>query len=254
MVIKFDQAWMLAAVLLWVRLGVLVFLSPFVSAAKVPVVVLVLFTGALAGVLAMALGLRATQALDNPLSLTLAVGSEVVLGALLGLAVQCAFAAFSMAGQMLDLQMGFGIGSVFDPVTRSNAPVLGTVLALFSVAYFFAADGHLAFMRGIAYSMTAVPPGTASFHTPLADLLRPVAAMFSTAIAAIAPVLFLLLLVEAVLMMLSRVLPQMNIFFVAVSAKILIGFVTLAFAAAFIGPVMSKAYAGIFRFWDGALR
>ena len=88
----------------------------------------------------------------------------------------------------------------------------------------------------------------------MADLMRPVGAMFTTAIAVIAPVLFMLLLVELVLMMVSRVLPQMNVFFVGIPAKILIGLALLAATSAWVGPVMVRAYAGIFRFWEVVLR
>jgi flagellar biosynthesis protein FliR len=254
MSIKFDEAWMLATVLLWVRLGALFFMSPFVSAAKVPAVVVMVFTLVLAGLFTLAFELRAAQSVDQMVPLALAVLSELLTGALMGFALQCAFAAFSMGGQLLDLQMGFGMGSIFDPVTRANTPVLGTVFALFAVAFFFAVDGHHAFVRGIAYSIRAVPPGTAGWGASLADLMRPVGAMFTTAVAVIAPVLFMLLLVEIVLMMVSRVLPQMNVFFVGIPAKILIGLALLAATSAWVGPVMVRAYAGIFRFWEAVLR
>lgn len=245
---------MLATVLLWVRLGALFFMSPFVSAAKVPATVVVVFTFALSGLFTLSFQTRATQPLGDVVQLALAVAAEVFTGALMGFALQCAFAAFAMAGQVLDVQMGFGIGAIFDPVTRANTPVLGSALALFAVAFFFALDGHHAFMRGIAFSVTAVPPGSLGLSVSLADVMRPVGAMFTTAIAVTAPALFMLLLVELVLMMTSRVLPQMNVFFVAIPAKILVGFVALALTTAFVGPVMGRAYGGIFRFWDAVLR
>ena len=245
---------MLATVLIWVRVGVLLFLSPFVSAAKVPATVIVLLGLALAGLLAASLQVRAPQSVSAPGSFALAVLAEALMGAMMGFALQCAFAAFSMAGQVLDLQMGFGVGTLYDPVTRANTPVLGSALAMFAVMYFFAIDGHQAFVRGIAFSLSAVPPGTQGTQTGLADLMRPVAAIFTTGLAVIAPTLFILLLLEVVLMMTSRVLPQMNVFFVAASAKILVGLVVLAITSAYVGPVMSRAYSGVFRFWDGVLR
>lgn len=254
MSLKFDEAWMLATVLLWVRLGALFFMSPFVSAAKMPTTAVVLLTLALSGIFTMAFQVRATQPLGDVVQLALAVAAELLTGALMGFALQCAFAAFAMAGQVLDVQMGFGMGSIFDPVTRSNTPVLGSLLALYGVAFFFAVDGHHAFMRGIAFSVTAVPPGELGVSISLADLMRPVGAMFTAAVAVIAPALFVLLMVELVLMMTSRALPQMNVFFVGIPAKILIGLVVLAITSVYVGPVMAKTYAGIFRFWDLVLR
>ncbi|RQO63583.1 type III secretion protein [Paucibacter sp. KBW04] len=249
-----DEGWMLTTLLVWVRIGVLLFLSPFVSAAKLPATVIVLLGFALAGFLVGALQVRAPMSVAAPGSFVFAVIAEALTGALMGFALQCAFASFSMAGQILDLQMGFGVGTLFDPVTRANTPVLGSVLAMFAVMYFFGVEGHQAFLRGVVFSLEAVPPGTQGWQSGVVDLLRPVAAMFTTALAVIAPTLFILLLLEVVLMITSRVLPQMNVFFVAVSAKILVGLIVLAITAAFVGPVMSRAYAGLFRFWDGVLR
>jgi flagellar biosynthetic protein FliR len=254
MTLAFNEAWMLSAVLLWVRLGTLFFMSPLVSAMKAPATFVMLFTLVLSGLLAGAMPVQVGVALGNPIGLALAVLAEVITGALMGFAVQCGFAAFSMAGNLIDLQMGLGMGSVFNPVTRTNSPVMGSILALFSVAFFFAADGHHALMRGIAFSVSAVPPGTLWFVSSPAVVLRPFGAMFTTAIAVIAPALFLLMLVELVLMVAARVLPQMSVFFVAMPAKILIGLAALAMTASFIGPVMGASYVEIFRFWDGVLR
>jgi flagellar biosynthesis protein FliR len=254
MTLHFDEAWMSATVLLWVRLGVLFFMSPFVSAARVPAAVVVLLTLVLAALLTSSFQTRAPHAFTDAVRLALAVGSEVLIGALMGFALQCAFAGFTMAGQLIDLQMGFGIGAVFDPVTRSNTPVLGSALALFSVAFFFGVDGHHAFVRGIAFSINAVPPGAVGFGASASDVMRVVGAMFTSAVLVVAPALFLLFLVDLVLMVSSRVLPQMNVYFVAIPAKILIGLSTLAATSVFIGPVMARAYAGVFRFWDGVLR
>jgi flagellar biosynthetic protein FliR len=244
-----------ATVLLWARLGALFLLSPIVSAIKAPPVFFVLFTFVLAGLLAAAFGLRpAQQPVDQVLPFALSLCAEVLTGAVLGFAVQCAFSAFNIAGQLLDVQMGFGIGAIFNPVTGTNSPVVGTVLSLFAVAFFFAVDGQDALVRGIAFSVQSVPPGRWWFLSSVDDMLRPFGAMFTTAIAVIAPALFVLLLVEVGAMIASRALPQMNVFFVAIPAKILIGLVMLALSAPFIAPTMGRAYAGIFRFWDGVLR
>ena len=253
MALRFDEAWMVATLMLWIRLAALLALSPIVTAAKVPVTFVVLLSLAFAGLIAAGLGLRYAGVVNLP---TLAVGAllEVGIGALLGFALRCAFASFSLAGQLVDVQMGLGIGALYDPVSQSNSPVLGTSLALFGVALFFAVDGHHALLRGVAYSATVLPPGQAWPALTVAGLLRPFGAMFTAGVSVVAPVVFVLLLTELALGVISRALPQMNVFFVGMPAKILVGLLALALTAASIGPAMSATYAGIFRFWDEVLR
>jgi flagellar biosynthesis protein FliR len=251
--LQFDPTWMLTTMLVWVRLGALFAFSPLVTAAKVPVTFLVLLTLCFAGLITSALSLRTTISLE-PGSFALAVLTEMALGALLGFALHCAFAAFALAGHLLDVQMGFGIGSIYDPVTQANTPVIGSTLALFGVALFFAVNGHHMMLRGITFSLSAVPPGGGWAAVSAMTLLRPVGAMFTAGVSVVAPVLLVLLLTEVALGITSRVLPQINVFFVGIPAKILVGLTTLALVAPAIGPAMTQAYAGIFRFWSEVLR
>lgn len=253
MVPGIDPTWASATFLLWVRLGALLVLSPLAQAVKAPVSVWVLLTLALSGCLTAAFGLRTGVPIDVA-RLVLLVLSEAALGALLGLALHAAFAAFNLAGRLLDLQMGFGMGAVLDPVTRANAPMMGVALSLLGVAVFFGSDGHQALMRGIAHAAQSIPPGTVWQLPDAATLARPVGAMFSLAIVVMAPALFLLLLIELVLGVAARVLPQMNVLFVGMPIKIMVGLSTLAIAAPGMAPALRRTYGAVFIFWQQVLR
>ena len=247
-----DWAWVYAAFLLWTRLGTLLVLSPLRSGIGGPAVVWVLLALALGALLSASLGLR-TPPPSGLLSLVIAVLTEAALGALLGLALHAAFGAWALAGRLLDLQMGFGIGAVFDPITRSNAPVVGAAMSALGLVVFFTADAHHALMRGIVYSATAVPPGRFWTLAEPALLLRPIAAMFSVGVVVVAPAVFMLMMMEVVLGGLSRALPQMNVFLVGAPVKILVGLGTLAIAAPMLGAVMRRSYQAVFDFWGRVL-
>lgn len=247
-----DPAWAVAVLLLWARLGALLTLSPLAQAIKAPPVFWVLFTLALSGTLCASLGLRvAVPAGLGGLSLLLL--SEAALGTMLGLSLHAAFGTLAMAGRLLDLQMGFGMAAVLDPVTRANVPVMGVALTMVGMAVFFGVDGHHALLRGIVQVTQWVPPGAVwRLATPSA-LARAMGAMFSMTIVIVAPALFLLLLTEVVLDFSSRVLPQMNVMFVGMPVKALVGLSTLAIAAPGLAPALRRLYAGVFDFWQGAL-
>ena len=248
-----DQAWVAASALLWIRLGVLFFMTPVLSGFSGPSSVLVLLSLGLAGLLCATLPHPAPVPSDLGRFVVAAV-VEAGLGALLAFGVHAAFAAFGLAGQILDLQIGFGAGQVFDPVTRRDTPIIGAIMSSFAAAAFFAVDGHHAFLRGIAFSAQQVPPGSGDLHLATGAVVRQFGAMFSLAVAMAAPVMFTLLLIEAALAVLSRMLPQMNVYFVGLPLKLLVGLLTLSFTANTLAPVMRRAFASIFQFWDEVLR
>lgn len=242
----------MAALLLWARLGALLTLGPLAQAVKAPASFWVLFTLALAGSLSAALGLRAAVPAGLAGFSALLIG-EVALGALLGFSLHAAFAVLAMAGRLLDLQMGFGMAAALDPVTRANLPVMGVALTLLGMSVFFCVDGHHALLRGIARMAQSLPPG-ALWRLPDASMLaRAMGALFSMTIVVAAPALFMLLLTELALDVASRLLPQMNVLFVGMPLKALVGLSTLALAAPGLAPALRRLYTTVFDFWLGVM-
>jgi flagellar biosynthetic protein FliR len=252
MLLQLDLHWTAATLLLWVRMVMVLTLGPLAQLTRAPTTFWVLFTLVMAGMLSVALGLRATPA-RSLAGFALQILGEAALGALLGLALHAAFAALGMAGRLLDVQMGFSMGAVLDPVTRANAPVVGVVLTLLGMSVFFGSDGHHALLRGLVFSVQVVPPGGVWQLPDAASLIRPVGAIFGMAVVLMAPALFVLLMVELVLGVASRVLPQMNVLFIGMPVKTLVGLSTLAIAAPAMAPALVQLQAGVLRFWEQVL-
>jgi flagellar biosynthetic protein FliR len=248
-----DQAWATASALLWLRLAVLFFLTPLFSGFNGPASLLALLSLTLAGILC-ASNLAPPAAPTAVSSFAIAAVLEVGLGAMLAFGVHAAFAAFGMAGQLLDVQIGFASGNVFDPVTRANTPILGATFNALAVVLFFALDAHQALLRGIAFSVEQIPPGTMTLHLPAAALVREFGAMFTLALTMAAPVFFALLLLEVGMVVVSRMLPQMNVYFVGLPLKIMLGLAALAASAYLLPPVAVRVYASIFQYWEQVLR
>lgn len=252
--LSIDQVWATTTVLLWLRLGVVFFMTPVLSGFNGPVAVLTLLSLVLAGLFAAGMPAAAPTLPSTPGAFAWAAMLEVGLGIVLSFGVHAAFAAFGLAGQILDLQIGFGTGNVFDPVTRANTPVLGAIMNSLAALLFFTVDAHHAFVRGLAFSVSQMPPGAVAMHLTAGAVTAQFGVAFTLALAMIAPVLFLLLLVEAGLAVVSRMLPQMNVYFVGLPLKILVGLAALAIAATAMAPVATRAFAAIFQFWNGVLR
>lgn len=251
--VDIDPAWMLAVFYTAVRLGVVLLMTPILSNLTGMVTVRVLLTLALSAVLVAGLGVRLPPVPLDIVPLALSAIAELVTGLALAFGIFAAFGAFAMAGKILDIQSGFGLGNVYDPVTRADAPLFGTMLNMTAVIVFFGMDAHHALLRGIAFSLRQVPPGSGFHELDAAAVIGQFGLMFSLGVALIIPVMLCLLLTETALAVVSRMLPQMNVFIVGVPVKIVAALALFALTVGGMAPVMARVYGSIFIYWEQVL-
>jgi flagellar biosynthetic protein FliR len=251
--IAIDSGWIVCVLLLSLRLAAMFLATPLLAAASVPVSVRVVFVVGLAAALSLGmpeLWFASRPALANPATLMTAACTELALGATLSLGILLCFAAFSLAGRLLDVQMGFGLGQVIDPASKAQLPVVTSAFAQVSVLVFFLVDGHHALLRGLAYSLERFPLGRGwAAETAVAPVLKQVAGLFSLGFALAAPVAFSLLLLEMGLGVITRNLPQINMLALGIPAKVSVGLLALSFWFGGIGNVMARVYGELYRNW-----
>lgn len=253
MTIGVDVAWATLVLLTSVRIGALFVLTPLFGSMPLPPQFRVLLALLLAAGMVSALHVAppVTDSLTRSVgALALAAASEAAVGAAMAFGLFAAFGAFQFAGKLLDIQIGFSLGTVFDPVTRSQTPLMGSLLNLLAVAVFFSLDGHLLLMRGIAYSLTAWPPGQLPSSWSLAAFVDQFGVMFIFGLVLAAPVVFALLLVDVGLGIASRTMPQLNIFTVGIPVKIVAGLLLFAATLYAMAPVMARVFGTVLTFWQ----
>jgi flagellar biosynthesis protein FliR len=233
------------------RIAVVLALTPILSGMPVPARIRALIVLSLALVLALGLP-SGSQVIPNSTGVLIqAAFIELTLGATLALGILLAFAAFAVAGSALDIQIGFGIAHVFDPISSRPAPLVVSAFNYVAVLVFFLVDGHHALLRGIAYSLERFPVG--AYWSP-ADVILPVikqvAGLFSLGFALAAPVIFCIFLVELALGTVARNLPQINMFALGIPVKIIVGVAALSFWFAGMGGTMNRIYGSIYSTWD----
>ncbi|HSV34273.1 MAG TPA: flagellar biosynthetic protein FliR [Ramlibacter sp.] len=241
--------------LLTLRLGALLLLTPILYAAGMPPTVRVLLVVGLAAALALGLPESAAPSaqLLTSVGLLEAAVAELALGATLALGIFIAFAAISMAGRLIDVQIGFGMAQVFDPATQRQIPILTAAFNQLGVLVFFLVNGHHALLRGVAYTLERYPPGRPWPVESAAPMVaKQMASLFSLGFALAAPVVVCLLLVELAMGVVARNLPQMNMFVIGIPVKIVVGLVLLSVWFAGLGDAMSRTYGFIFRSWETA--
>ncbi|MFL4986465.1 MAG: flagellar biosynthetic protein FliR [Xanthobacteraceae bacterium] len=225
------------AMLMFARIGTMVMLLPGLGELSVPPRVRLTIALVLTAVLFPLH--RAAFALDlksfGPVLLLL--GQELFIGVVLGLTARLTISALQVAGSVVAQQLGLGFVTAVDPTQGQQGLILGNFLTILGIALIFATDLHYYVIAALHDSYALFRPGEMPLAGDVAALLtRTVAAAFRIGIQLSGPFLVFGLLFNVGLGVLSRLMPQMQVFFVGMPLSILLGFVALLLV---IGAMMS---------------
>lgn len=154
--------------------------------------------------------------------------TELLFGLVLGYVTTLFFSIVKTAGQVMDMQMGFGMVNVMDVQNNVKIPITGNLLNIVMLLTFFAVDGHLKLVYIVNATFSSIPVGAVSLN-PLIGLtaLEVFVLAFVLAINVALPMIAAGLLGEVLLGVIVRAIPQMNIFVVGIPLKIMLGFMML---------------------------
>jgi flagellar biosynthesis protein FliR len=200
--------------LLWPFLRALALFSalPVLGTRTVPMRVRIALAFFIALALQASLPAPPAVPLDAVASIMLVV-QQVLVGVALGFAVRIVFAAVEFAGEIIGLQMGLNFAGFFDPVTASQGTATGRFFGTMIAWLFIVANGHLLVISALAMSFDAFPAG----GEPFAFLRQTLPhrwgmEIFSIGLWIALPLVAMLLFVNLVLGVISRVAAQMNVF------------------------------------------
>ena len=234
--VSFLPALAAAFLLVFARIGTMVMLLPGLGELSVPTRVRLTIALVLTAILlplhrnAYALDLRSL----GPVMLML--GQEILVGAVLGLTARLTMSALQVAGSVIAQQIGLGFVTAVDPHQGQQNVIVGNFLTVLAVTLIFATDMHHLVLAGLNDSYTLFRPGEVPLTGDIAALVtRTIAAAFRVGIQLAAPLLAFALLFNLGLGLLARLMPQMQVFFVAMPLSILGGFLILVLV---IGAMM----------------
>lgn len=227
--IEFTEAQLLAWItpLLWPFLRTLAVFTalPVLGTRTVPARVRVGLAGLVAFAAQPSLPEMPVVPLDSPLAFAL-VAQQVVIGLSIGFAVRVVFAAVEYAGELVGLQMGLNFAGFFDPVTAGTGTATGRFYGTMVAWLFIVINGHLLVLAAVLQSFTAFPAGPEPFGLLKATLPhRWGAEIFMTGLWIAVPMVAMLLFVNLVLGMISRVAAQISIFSVGFPITMGVGLV-----------------------------
>jgi flagellar biosynthetic protein FliR len=229
------------------RIGPLFALAPLFSSKSIPLRGKgILAVGLTVGIAPIAIGGR-----DIPLDVmayTELMLKEILVGLAFAFALGALFAAVSTAGSFIDTLIGFSYGALVDPVTGNQSAVLTQAYILVGVMVLIAIGGDQLMIKGLARSYDLVP---LLDSPPLSSIVGGVQTAFSqvflSSLELVAPVMLALVITDAAFGVVSRVVPQLNVFAVGFPAKVTVGLliigVSLPFTAGWMADELQRSVA-----------
>ena len=241
--VTFSEAQLMAwvAPIFWPFLRVLaVFASaPIFSARSVPMRTKIGLAFVIAICLQPALPTPSTLSLNSTAALG-AVIQQLSIGLAIGLAVRIVFSAIEMAGEIIGLQMGLNFAGFFDPSTNSQTSTVGRFFGNTSMLLFIVMNGYLLLIQAVAMSFETFPVSGEPLGAVRSLRLYELGGLiFYYGLWIALPMIGMLLFVNVVMGIISRIAPQMNVFAIGFPMTLSVGLLGIAFTLPMLDrPVM----------------
>jgi len=203
----------------------------------------------LAIVLALALAPVVAAPTTLPTTLLALIGAlavETAFGLLLGFIAELVFAGVQLGAQLAGMQIGFGLDNLIDPGNNSQSTVVAHWYRLLALLVFLALDVHHLLLEALIASFQSAAPGSlAAGRIRVEGVLAAAGDVFSLGVRIAAPVLIALLLTNAVLGVIARTIPQVNVFVVGFPLNVGVGLVVMGAALPFTFRLLTARFAAL---------
>ena len=219
--------------LIMVRISCFVFVAPFFSMKNTPAMVragISFFTSLL---LYQALTPGEAVVYNTVLEFTIIVVKEAVVGLLIGFAASICTSIVNFAGSIADMETGLSMVTLMDPTTRENTSITGVLYQYVLMLMMIATGMYRYLFRALADTFTLIPINGAVFsgESLLNSMIRFLGDYVIIGFRIVLPVFCTILMLNAILGVLVKVSPQMNMFSVGIQLKILVGLSVIFFTA-----------------------
>jgi len=203
------------------RTSGLFIISPVFSGRQIPIQIKIILVIFLSGMIAFINPIMTEVLITNSGMFLIALGMEVLIGYTLGFVAYVIFAGIQLAGQLMDMQMGFGIVNVIDPQSGTQVPLIGNFQYLLAIMIFLGVNGHHLLLRALNDSYQLVPVLGTSYDGQILEFMMEMGLyMFVIGLKLAAPVVAALFMADLALGFVARTVPQMNVFVVGLPLKI----------------------------------
>lgn len=229
--------------LIFVRVASFVYIAPFFSMSNTPSRVRVGLAFFIS-VLLYQTGPEQEAAYDTLTGYTIIVMKEAVTGFLIGFGANLCTAVVSFAGQIADMEMGLSMASLFDPATKQQTTITGVYYNYMVLLLLMISGMHRYLLKALAETYELIPINGAVFHDDalLQALITFMGDYIIVGFRICLPIFAVMIILNAVLGILAKVSPQLNMFAVGIQMKVLVGFCVLFVTTAMLPDAAGFIY------------
>lgn len=214
--------------LVFVRTLGLLLIVPVLSNRSVPYMAKISFSFFLSLIAISTLTFEPAVSSFDPVNFGIAVILEFLTGWLIGFTAYIVFSILSLAGQFIDMQIGFSMVNVFDPMSQIQLTITGNLYYYLLIIIVVITNAHHFFIRALLDSFVLIPLGKMTLTPGLNDaIIEFMSQYFMIALRVAAPIFFVMIITNVVLGILARTVPQLNMFVIGFPIKIMFGMITL---------------------------
>ncbi len=173
------------------------------------------------------------------LELSLVLGGEFAIGAMIGFLMSIPLVAIQMGGSLMGQQMSIALPSMLDPATGSESDELGRGFMMFAVVGFVVIGGIEQTYAAIVGSFSHLPIAAIASQSAVDTMTGLLDTTFEFGLRVALPLIAILMLQTAALAMIARSMPQLNLFSIGLPLRILVGLFVLVLGLVVIGTMMS---------------
>jgi flagellar biosynthesis protein FliR/FlhB len=231
-----NTAYFLAVLFIFLRMVTFFTMVPVLFPKGTPNTLKMLFTLLISFILLPGVNSSGIAgAINNNYVLILYCVNEVITGLILGYLTSLCFNIVRMAGQLMDMQMGFAMLSMFDPTSNSNVTLLERLLYWVSLIMFLIIDGHHMLLRALVESFNAVGIGKSIlFQDTIMYVINTFIQYFALGLKIAIPIVLIIIITDLTLGLIARTVPQLNVMVLGLPIKIIVGLTCFSFALPFI--------------------
>lgn len=214
--------------LIFCRLGALFSLLPGVGEIAVPARIRLLLSLAVTFVIVSLVPFTLESGITTPLGLSVAITKELFMGFFVGTIARLIFMLLETAGSIISMQLGLSNAMIFNPAIATQGTLTGTLLTTGCLTIMMSLDLHHEIIRGLIGTYQLLPiSASLSFEDASYSLSSLVSQTFVLSLQLCAPFLIVGTMFQFSLGLLNRLMPQLQIYFIAMPLQIMGGLVIL---------------------------
>lgn len=234
---RFDLATFEYFLLILVRITSFIAVAPFYGIQSAPGRVKVGFSALISMILYSLIIPKADLVYSGVFSYSVLVIREAIVGLIIGYAGYICNTIILTAGKLIDMNIGLGMASEFDPMLRTESSVVSSMYNYFVMLLLILSNMHHYVLKALVDSYELVPIGEVKFikDNLLAAMVRFMTDTFIIAFRIFLPVFAVIMILNVILGIMAKVAPQMNMFSVGMQIKLLVGLAVM-FITIFLLP------------------